>query len=247
MEWLEADWPAPPWVRAISTTRRGGISLGPYAGLNLGDHVGDDATCVAANRERLRLGAGPARRAPLVAPGPWLRGGAAHEPGGGLRGGCHGGLGSGPGLRRPDGRLPADPALRPRWHPGRRGPCRLARPGRGRDRGGPGPSRGRLPSPCWPGWAPLSGPGPSRWGPRCGTCFLAWDGQAAAAFVPLGQGQWLADLPLLARHRLARLGVRDVRGAGLCTFQDAGRFYSYRRDGATGRMASLIWIEPHHA
>ena len=42
MEWLEADWPAPPWVRAISTTRRGGISLGPYAGLNLGDHVGDD-------------------------------------------------------------------------------------------------------------------------------------------------------------------------------------------------------------
>ncbi|MGB7550399.1 MAG: laccase domain-containing protein, partial [Chromatiaceae bacterium] len=54
-------------------------------------------------------------------------------------------------------------------------------------------------------------------------------------------------LPLLARHRLARLGVREVRGAGLCTFQDAGRFYSYRRDGATGRMASLIWIEPHHA
>ena len=67
--------------------------------------------------------------------------------------------------------------------------------------------------------------------------------------VPLlnAQGQWLADLPLLARHRLARLGVREVRGAGLCTFQDAGRFYSYRRDGATGRMASLIWIEPHHA
>ncbi|MGB4333910.1 MAG: laccase domain-containing protein, partial [Chromatiaceae bacterium] len=67
MEWLEADWSAPPWVRAISTTRRGGTSRGPYAGLNLGDHVGDDATCVAANRERLRLGLG------LPAAPHWLR------------------------------------------------------------------------------------------------------------------------------------------------------------------------------
>ena len=57
----------------------------------------------------------------------------------------------------------------------------------------------------------------------------------------------MPPLPLLARQRLARLGVRDVRGADLCTFQDARRFYSYRRDGVTGRMASLIWIEPHHA
>ncbi|MFZ1573673.1 MAG: laccase domain-containing protein, partial [Chromatiaceae bacterium] len=80
MDWIEADWSAPPWVRAISTTRRGGISCGPYAGLNLGDHVGDDATCVAANRERLRLKLG------LPAAPRWLRQvhgcavALAHEP-----------------------------------------------------------------------------------------------------------------------------------------------------------------------
>lgn len=59
-----------------------------------------------------------------------------------------------------------------------------------------------------------------------------------------GAGKWRADLYMLARLRLARLGVTGVWGGGLCTYEDARRFYSYRRDGVTGRMASLIWIDP---
>ena len=246
MEWLEADWSAPPWVRAISTTRRGGISLGPYAGLNLGDHVGDDATCVAANRERLRLGLG------LPAAPHWLRQvhgcavALAHEPAADCEADAM--VARGPG--QVCAVLTADclpillcdragtrvAAVHAGW--------------RGLAAGVIEAALDRLGSPpesllAWLG--PAIGPGAFEVGTEVRECFLAGDGQAAAAFVPLGQGQWLADLPLLARHRLARLGVREVRGAGLCTFQDAGRFYSYRRDGATGRMASLIWIEPHHA
>lgn len=74
-------------------------------------------------------------------------------------------------------------------------------------------------------------------------CFLAADAQAAAAFTPLGGEKWLADIYLLARQRLAALGVARVWGGELCTYQDPERFYSYRRDGVTGRMASLIWLE----
>jgi polyphenol oxidase len=74
--------------------------------------------------------------------------------------------------------------------------------------------------------------------------FLAADPAAAAAFRPSSDGRWLADLYRLARLRLAAHGVSAVYGGGLCTFSDAGRFYSYRRERETGRMASLIWLEP---
>ena len=66
---------------------------------------------------------------------------------------------------------------------------------------------------------------------------------ATGAFVPHGTGKWLADLFLLARQRLARAGVNRVYGGGLCTWSDAARFYSHRRDKLTGRMAALIWID----
>ncbi|MHB1293288.1 MAG: laccase domain-containing protein, partial [Sulfuricella sp.] len=59
---------------------------------------------------------------------------------------------------------------------------------------------------------------------------------------PLSTPKWLADIYLLARQRLALLGVERVYGGGLCTYSDAERFYSFRRDQATGRMASLIWL-----
>ena len=246
MDWIEADWPAPPWVRAISTTRLGGISAGPYAGLNLGDHVGDDPAHVAENRERLRLELG------LPAAPHWLRQvhgcgvAAAHEP---------------------SADCEADAMVA--WGPGQvcavltadclpillcdRAGTRVAAVHagwRGLVAGVIEAAVGHLASPpesllAWLG--PAIGPGAFEVGAEVRERFLEWDGQAEAAFTPRNQGQWLADLPLLARQRLARLGVRDVRGEGLCTFQDAGRFYSYRRDGATGRMASLIWIEPHSA
>jgi hypothetical protein len=66
--------------------------------------------------------------------------------------------------------------------------------------------------------------------------------QTEAAFVSRPNGKWLCDLFALARLRLAALGVTQVSGGGLCTVSDARRFYSYRRDGQTGRMAALIWL-----
>jgi hypothetical protein len=66
----------------------------------------------------------------------------------------------------------------------------------------------------------------------------------AAAFQPgRAAGKWWADIYLLARLRLARIGVERVYGGGLCTYTDQQRFYSFRRGGVTGRMASLVWLQ----
>jgi YfiH family protein len=72
--------------------------------------------------------------------------------------------------------------------------------------------------------------------------FLCIDPGAAVAFDAIRSGHWHADLYRLARRRLARVGVKAVYGGGHCTVNEAGHFYSFRRDGATGRMASLIWL-----
>jgi len=74
--------------------------------------------------------------------------------------------------------------------------------------------------------------------------FLATDAAANSAFVATGvPGKWMADLFTLARQRLLRAGVGFVGGGGLCTHTHHLRFYSYRREGVTGRFASLIWLE----
>ena len=72
--------------------------------------------------------------------------------------------------------------------------------------------------------------------------FTAGDAGAAAAFVPGRSTRWYADLEALARRRLARAGVSDVFGGGMCTNRDSARFYSWRRERSHGRMAALIWI-----
>jgi hypothetical protein len=75
--------------------------------------------------------------------------------------------------------------------------------------------------------------------------FVAQHPEAAAAFIPHPAsipGKWLADIYQLARIRFGRAGVAAVYGGGRCTFSEADSFYSYRRDGVTGRMASLIWL-----
>ncbi|MGE5318984.1 MAG: laccase domain-containing protein, partial [Hyphomicrobiaceae bacterium] len=74
--------------------------------------------------------------------------------------------------------------------------------------------------------------------------FVAQHPGAAAAFRPhpAAAGKWLADIYQLARVRLGDAGVGAVYGGGCCTFDEAASFYSYRRDGVTGRMATLIWL-----
>lgn len=71
--------------------------------------------------------------------------------------------------------------------------------------------------------------------------FVKADARAASLFAPNSRGRWQADLPGLARQRLAALGVNDVSGGNWCTFADRKRFFSHRRDGKGGRLAALIW------
>jgi len=88
------------------------------------------------------------------------------------------------------------------------------------------------------------GAGPQRYevGENVFAAFVDPDAGAAAHFTPTRPGHWLADLPALARRRLAAAGLQRVSASGECTISEPARWYSYRRDGATGRMASLIWI-----
>jgi len=104
---------------------------------------------------------------------------------------------------------------------------------------------------AWMG--PAIGPQAFEVGEEVRQAFISHDPAAAKAFAPstelstqdsgLGTQKWLADIFLLARQRLALLGVQRVYGGGLCTYTDVERFYSYRRDRVTGRMASLIWLD----
>ena len=80
-------------------------------------------------------------------------------------------------------------------------------------------------------------------GPEVRAAFVARDPHAQAAFRPGRADRWHADLALLARQRLADAGVAAVYGGDLCTFSDRERFFSHRRDGTSGRMASLIWLD----
>lgn len=75
--------------------------------------------------------------------------------------------------------------------------------------------------------------------------FLEINSDFNKAFQAHKQAKWLANMNLLARMRLEKAGVSAIFSENLCTFADAERFFSYRRDGITGRMASLIWIADH--
>src|SRR5205814_2439276 len=94
---------------------------------------------------------------------------------------------------------------------------------------------------AWMG--PAIGPQKFEVGADVHAAFCDVDAQAASAFVPYGTGKWLADLYALARQRLTRVGVHAVYGGGACTYTEADRFYSYRRDKITGRMVALVWLE----
>ncbi len=237
---LRPDWPAPPGVRAAMTTRIGGVSRGPFASLNLAGHVGDDKSAVAENRRRLVSAFG------LPSEPAWLE--QAH----GIEVAVLPGTRSGP----------ADAAVT--FTPGAVCavlvadclPVFLASRDGGRvgvaHAGWRGLAAGVVEAAvaaldCEPAklvaWlGPAIGPAAFEVGSEVREALVARDAAAAADFRPGLEGRWLADLPALARRRLAASGVGTVQGGGLCTFSDPRRFYSYRRDGVTGRMAALAWL-----
>ncbi|MET0962741.1 MAG: peptidoglycan editing factor PgeF [Noviherbaspirillum sp.] len=241
------DWPAPvSGVAALSTIRCGGMSRAPYGdgagagGLNLGLHVGDDAASVAQNRARLR--------AMLPGEPAWLAQvhGAQVVDAAAVRG-----------VPEADASFSTEPGVvcailtadcLPVLFADRSGSVVAAA-----HAGWRGLARGVLQNTvarmrqagaadivAWLG--PAIGPQCFEVGPEVRAVFADADPAAGAAFVAQGNGKYLADIYQLARLGLAGCGVRQVGGGGLCTVSDAGRFYSYRRDGVTGRMASLIWI-----
>lgn len=240
MELILPDWPAPAKVRALATTRAGGVSAGPYASLNLGDHVGDDPAAVAENRARLRKH--------LPAEPLWLKQvHLAHVADADSASGVPEADAS---VARQRGKvcavLTADclplllcdktGAVVAAAHAGWRGLAGgVIEAAVEAMRVSPGEVL------AWLG--PAIGPAAFEVGGEVRDAFLAFDPAAEAAFVARENGKWLADIFLLARLRLGKIGVTAVYGGGVCTYSDSERFYSYRRDGATGRMASLIWLE----
>ena len=236
------DWPAPRSVQAVVTTRLGGVSTGPYASFNLGDHVGDDPAAVIANRRLL------AEALALPAVPHWLR--QVH--------GTH--------VMRVSGMVTTEPLEADGAWTDEIGVvctvgtadclpvlfCDLAGTHVAAAHAGwRGLAAGVLEATvaaldvapdrllAWMG--PAIGATAFEVGPEVREAFLRIDVAAAAAFRPGPGDRWRADLTLLARQRLNRLGVNGVWGGQWCTASDPDRFFSYRRDGVTGRMATLIW------
>ncbi|CFQ47322.1 inner membrane protein [Yersinia frederiksenii] len=235
------DWPAPASVKACSTTRHGGISEFPYDSLNLGTHVGDIAATVITNRQRL-VEQGQLPQMPV-----WLE--QVH----GTRvlhldGSAISDVQADAVYSRVTGQvcavMTADclPVLFcslagdevAAAHAGWRGLCAgvleqtMAQ-------------FNAAPSSIIAWLGPAIGPQQFEVGEEVKQAFIDIDTQATAAFIPAGT-QYLADIYLLARQRLQAAGIHAIYGGDHCTVSEKQQFFSYRRDGITGRMASLVWL-----
>lgn len=258
-DWLVPKWPAPDHVHAVCSTRAGGTSAAPYDSLNLGDHVGDRPMDVAVNRTILQqaMDARPVFLSQVHgAHVEWISGNTVHgmQADGGITGqprvactimvaDCLPVL-----LTNEQGSLVAAA------HAGWRG---LA------GEGGQGILEAvlncfRAPAHvdkaqtaskiiAWLG--PCIGVQAFEVGDDVRDAFVARDRAASAMFTPKAGdssgGKWLADLQGLARMRLAALGVTQIYGndgtQAWCTVSNPSRFFSYRRDRLSGRMAACIW------
>lgn len=241
-DWIVPAWPAPPNVRAFITTRAGGASRGPFASFNVGLRSGDDASAVAANRERLR--------AMLPGEPKWLRqvhGNAVVEADSLADSQVNATEADAAVARRPGtvcAVLIADCV--PVLLADRSGTIvAIAHAGwRGLSSGVVENTIGQMglaPENLLAYLGPGIGPRSFEVGSDVRDAFLARDPAAETAFVPHAPGKWLADLFALARRRLNALGVMSVHGGGDCTYSDPKRFFSYRRERVTGRMAAVIW------
>ena len=251
-EFIIPDWPAPASVKALQTTRGGGYSQAPYDSLNFGDHVGDDLMAVTKNRQSLGVQGFNLPSEPV-----WLeqvhgvevvlaeqaecrpkadatisfRKGAVCavmtadclpvllcDQAGTMVGAVHAGW-----------RGLADGVVESTVAAMKVTPNNLM---------------------AWLG--PAIGPQAFETGDDVRDAFMQHDPAASAAFTPspAGEGRgegkegkkYFANIYLLARQRLNKLGITQIYGGGLCTYTDQQRFFSFRRDGATGRMATLIWM-----
>lgn len=244
-EFIQPDWPVPAKVRALVTTRYlPGASLPPFDSFNLGAHCGDEPQAVAHNRQRLF------ELADLPQAPHWLtqvHGTHVHR----VR------------SLHPDPEIPqADAAVThipgavlavmtadclPVLLAARDGSeVAVAHAGwRGLAAGVLEATVAAMQTPpdsllAWLG--PAAGPEHYEIGDEVRAAFLEHDPAASSCFQVTRPGHWLIDMYALARQRLAKAGVNAVYGGGLCTLSDPARFYSHRRDGCSGRMASLIWI-----
>lgn len=240
MNWITPNWNAPKQVKALASTRIGGCSKSPYEGLNLGMHVGDDPILVLRNRELLQ------QQTQMPTAPVWLN--QTHstvvlevaQPTNDVLD-ADGVITSSPNVVCSAMTADCLPVLITNTqgtqvaavHAGWRG---LAG----------GIVENALTHfsndvMLWLG--PAIGPQAFEVGEDVLQAFLDYDSKAEAAFAPgKQQGKWWANMATLTRLRMAKLGIDQVFDSGLCTYQDPQRFYSYRRDGVTGRQATFIWI-----
>lgn len=242
MQLVLPEWPAPSNVRAVATTRAGGVSTGPFASLNLGHMTEDAPEAVTANRRLLsgRLGLS---REPA-----WLqqvhgnvvvRADVVREPP----------AADASWTDQPDVHcvvLVAD--CLPVLFCDRAGTRVAAAHGGWRGLAGGildatvealGVEPGELLA--WLG--PAIGPDAFEVGPEVHDAFVTRWPETATAFRAGRGDRFMCNIARIARIRLDALGVREVSGGGFCTMNDSDRFYSFRRDGVTGRMAALIWLQ----
>jgi YfiH family protein len=242
-DWITPDWPAPANVRAFVTTRNGGVSIAPRDSLNLGYKAGDDPQAVTQNRARVSALMPQSPKwlaqvhgtrvvdADAVTDTPAADASVASNPGTVCaimiadclpilfadREGNHVAAAHA-GWRGLSGGVIANTVAALR-------------------------ARGADPEKMLAYIGPGIGPTAFEVGTDVLEAFAANDPNAANCFRPHLPGKWLADLFALARRALAREGVCDIHGGGLCTYRDPQRFFSYRRDKETGRMAAFIWRE----
>ena len=242
-DWLRPDWTA-PGVGALMTTRAGGVSRGAFDSMNLKPGLGDDAAAVATNQARLAQAIG--------APPVWLEQVHGHEV---LR------LREGQGGACADASFSTEPGVACVVQVADCLPVLFAAPqARGvaaAHAGWRGLAAGVLEATlaalckatgCAPqevqAWlGACIGPRRFEVGSDVLAAFGADPARAAPRFAPHADGKWLADLPGLARDRLTAAGVRHISGGRWCTVEDASRFFSFRRDRRTGRMAAAVWLE----
>ena len=253
-DWLIPDWPAPAGVRAVFTTRAGGLSAAPYDSLNLGDHVGDLPAKVAANRTLLRQALGSrAVFLQQVHGSEVLALDAATEDGQQADACVTQETGVACTIMVADC-LPvllasADGTRVAAAHAGWRGLA--GQGGQGVLEAVHAAMKADARTLAWLG--PCIGPSAFEVGAEVKAAFEAAQPEAASLFVPTGAGKYLADLSGLARLRLQALGMTRIYGNdgsdAWCTVRNPARFFSHRRDagpggngfGTTGRMAACIW------